>query len=871
MIPFFFIRNISLFAVVWVVHSLAYSGVLRKMGLGGKWALIPLAAEGKMARILFVSLRVFLQAVFTAILFFAASRYVGRQSMYGIIFWLAGLVLYHIFVLRLVWRISKSFGKGVLFRILAMFCPVPCLLILGYGRAQFRGMPEFRIKSAPLPVRIFSAAVVFLVTAAEFLLLVGVVSFLSIRENPPRILSEEIAKDGIEKAAGIKEQGGLVRREDVMDAQALEAAMANRSRDYYYPDHSGDENVVVMEYFVATDLETRSGMASINIAQIREAAKEGTGLTVVMQAGAARYMFTDGMEDGSCARYAVSGGKIEKVMDLDPATCMTEGKSLSDFIRWTRENYPADRYMLVLWDHGGGFPMGYGADQLNEREDGEQFMPCSDLVEAVRDGGVQFDLIGFDTCLMQDIDLVYSLEPYADYYLASEESESGFGWNYTLGFAGLAKDPGISTEEFGALMVSGFDPYNTKLNEGEKDTASTLSLVDMTLVKPAHEKLEQLFERERQAVLESPENYANISIAATGAYAFGGDYQIDLIDYLEKLDGLDYENAIQTDRENQELIDAVRACVVFRNENSASGVNGMAFCFPVKAMEYYGDTHKQYEKLGLETQKSMTDDFFSIMAYQQQHGADDFSGGILALLTDYTQEEWYIKGFEDYDTANTFIDIPLKDTGAGYQIELPEKAWKSISDCQTVVYLRTEEGRMYLGSDHIGSLDDDGNPLVAMDDTWPHVGGTLICYYADPARETDQGTVFSGRTKALLNGRKEIELYIECDPVNTETGEPAEAYIAGYELVNDLFAFSAKGRLNLEAGDTLEFLFDYYDDEGNLIKTAPYGKKVRVTSDRRIPVTDEPLGECDIRFGGRLTDVYQRTFLTELLDAHVGK
>ena len=42
MIPFFFIRNISLFAVVWVVHSLAYSGVLRKMGLGGKWALIPL-------------------------------------------------------------------------------------------------------------------------------------------------------------------------------------------------------------------------------------------------------------------------------------------------------------------------------------------------------------------------------------------------------------------------------------------------------------------------------------------------------------------------------------------------------------------------------------------------------------------------------------------------------------------------------------------------------------------------------------------------------------------------------------------------------------------------------------------------------------
>ena len=263
MIPFFFIRSISLFVIIWAVHSVSYFGVLRKMGLGGEWALFPLVAEGKMARIHFVSLRVFLQAVFTAVLFLAARSYVGRQTMYGIIFWLAGLLIYHIFVLRLVWRICKSFGKHLPFRILSMFCPGVCLMILGYGRAQFRGMPEFRIKSAPLPVRIFSAAVVFLVTAAEFLLLVGVVSFLSIRENPPRILSEEIAKDGIEKAAGIKEQGGLVRREDVMDAQSLEAALASRSRDHYYPDHSGDESVVVMEYFVATDLETRSGICSI--------------------------------------------------------------------------------------------------------------------------------------------------------------------------------------------------------------------------------------------------------------------------------------------------------------------------------------------------------------------------------------------------------------------------------------------------------------------------------------------------------------------------------------------------------------------------------------------------------------------------------
>lgn len=265
----------------------------------------------------------------------------------------------------------------------------------------------------------------------------------------------------------------------------------------------------------------------------------------------------------------------------------------------------------------------------------------------------------------------------------------------------------------------------------------------------------------------------------------------------------------------------------------------------------------------------MSDDFFSIMAAQKAKSRTDTF--LDALMKDYTAEDWYVKGFEDYDTADTFVDIPLKDTGAGYQIELPGKAWKSVVDCQTMAYLLTDKGRLYMGSDHIGSLDENGNPMVAMDGTWPHIGGNLICYNASMPRETEEGTVFSGTTKALLNGKHEIVVYIECDPVAEASEQPAEGFITGYELVNDPFAFMSKGVKTLEAGDTLEFLFDVYDNEGNLVSTEKYGKKVRVTSDRRIAVKDEPLGKCDIQFGGLLTDIYQRTFLTELLEAHSEK
>ena len=869
MIPFFFTGSIATMLVIWAVQALSYYGIIRKMGFEQGFAFVPIAAEWKMSHKLFASMRAFYQPALSSLIFLAASRYVGSRSYYSILFWLAGIFVYSLFLMRLHWRISKSFNMGVPFRILTVLFPIPCLLYLGFGKAQFT-QPEFSINQAPPVVRWLLNAAVFLITAAEFVVLIAVVGFFSIRENPPRPLVEYLINDTNEAMGNVTEQGEVVRREDVLDAAAVSAAEKQRSRDYYYPDHSADQSVVVMEYVVATDLESDRGYASVNIEQIRNATKQGSDMTFVLQVGAAERLFTSGMEDGSYARYTINDGKIEKALDLDPSTCMTEKESLTNFIKWTKENYPADRYMLVFWDHGGGLTYGYGSEQLNKRADGERLMPTSEIVEAVKDSGVKFDLIGFDTCLMQDFDLAYRLEPYTDYFLASEESESGFGWNYTLGFSELAKDPGLSTEQFGTYMISSFDPYNTISKNGTPDTSSTLSLLDMTYVKPAHEKLDKLFAGEQKAIRDGSDNYANISIAASGAYTFIGDTQLDLIDYLTRLEGLDYENTILIAEQYKDLIDSVKACVVVRNANSSAGINGVAFCFPAESISSYSPTYKQLDAMELEAEKSMCDDYFSIMASQQAKARDNDSF-LSEFATDYTQEPWYVKGFEDYDTADAFIDIPLKDTGAGYQIELPDKVWKTVVDCQVAAYMRTKDGRMYLGSDHVGALDENGNPMVALENSWPHIGGALICYNAAQARDTEEGTVFSGTTTALLNGKTQIKIFIECDPVKEASDQPMEAHITGYELVNDPLAFMRKGLQQLEAGDTLQFLFDFYDDQGNLVKTDTYGKKVRILRTGEVTVKDEPFGECDLQFGGMLTDIYQRTFLTETLETHVEK
>ena len=98
-----------------------------------------------------------------------------------------------------------------------------------------------------------------------------------------------------------------------------------------------------------------------------------------------------------------------------------------------------------------------------------------------------------------------------------------------------------------------------------------------------------------------------------------------------------------------------------------------------------------------------------------------------------------------------------------------------------------------------------------------------------------------------------------------------EARIIGYQRLDNPFAIMTKGLEMLEAGDTLQFAFDFYDNEGNHVKTDTYGKKVRILSAKGTTVRDEPFGECDLEFGGMLTDIYQRTFMTEMLETHVEK
>ena len=837
--------------LAWLLQSIGYYFLLKKIDENPIYSLIPFFAEWRLSKYIYARSYNFLRPLFITLILIIAAFYMHPLRGMGKLFIYIAAIIYFIFLLDLYSKLIKAFDKPFWYYIIMFLFPPLFLVLISHSKNYFHG-PTFKIgKLQPRFLRYIIYTAITLSSIAEIIGIFLLVTFIAIRQQQPRILANSILKDTENKTKNIVSDGVIVSNQDVLGPNSSIIENATHSRDYFFPNHSNDKNVVVMEYIIGSNLENAGGLASANIKQIKDSTTKGDNLSFVLQVGGSYRWFTDGIEENSNGRYIVKDGDLTLVEKLDDELCMSEPKSLEDFIKWAKNNYPADRYILILWDHGGGFSSGYGSDNLNKRKDGSTML-VNEMAQALKNANVKFDVIGFDACLMQNIETAMAFEPFADYYIASEETEGGFGWFYTSAFGKLAEDPSIPTLQFAKELISAYDVYNTALKDGKVDTSATLSIIDLTMIKPVYEELTKLFTISNEAILKNPEYYADIAISANKAYQFTNNEQIDLINYLKILDDIDYNSDICQDNSCLMIADKATAAIVYRNNNSAQGVNGLALTFPSEAIYMYKDVYKQFKEFNLQEQMQFYNNYFSIMAAQNNK----------SYIT-YTDEEWYVKGFENYDTSKVFIDIPLIETENGYKVDLPEKVKKNITDVQVAVYQKEDDRLKYLGKDYPAVSEIDDEIYIDMDDHWIHVNTTVICYEAGQEREVDEGTIYTGTTRALLNGKDEIIIQIEWDPIKEGSNRYPVGKIIGYEYVNELKAYMSKGLNQLQSGDRLNFIFDYYDLQGNLIETKPTDKIFYVANPDFVSIRDRQLKDCEIIFNGVLTDIYQRELLTE--------
>lgn len=146
---------------------------------------------------------------------------------------------------------------------------------------------------------------------------------------------------------------------------------------------------------------------------------------------------------------------------------MSDPQTLVDFVTWGVQNFPADKYVLIMSDHGMGWPGGW-TDPEPRGGQGGRGIPLGQALgdalylhdidaalQAIRDqAGVEaFELVGMDACLMGHMEVFTMLAPHARYAVASQETEPAVGWAYTAFLAQLAENPDVTGRELGQWIV----------------------------------------------------------------------------------------------------------------------------------------------------------------------------------------------------------------------------------------------------------------------------------------------------------------------------------------------------------------------------------------------------------------------------------
>ncbi|MBR5110033.1 MAG: hypothetical protein IK099_07545 [Clostridia bacterium] len=120
------------------------------------------------------------------------------------------------------------------------------------------------------------------------------------------------------------------------------------------------------------------------------------------------------------------------VADTFPLSSMGDKDTLVNFLNVCYDRYPAERYDLVLWNHGGGPNKGVCQDALFKPDT----LTIPELCEALSQSPFAdqpLDLLAFHACLMGSAEVANALVPYARYMVAGEDSIYGLSYDWLAG------------------------------------------------------------------------------------------------------------------------------------------------------------------------------------------------------------------------------------------------------------------------------------------------------------------------------------------------------------------------------------------------------------------------------------------------------
>ena len=248
---------------------------------------------------------------------------------------------------------------------------------------------------------------------------------------------------------------------------------------------AGRMTTTVMMYMCGTDLQKYCVRDLMEMCD----ADLTDDVRIVVLAGGASTWSDRRLKADRLNLFTIEDGTFSAVTDWGRKS-MGDPETLERFVTYAMAEYPADRSMLILWDHGGGTGEGICFDEVHD-DDGLTLVELDRALSNVRrqDSSFRLSLLGCDACMMGGYELAMVASGYADYVIASEEIEPGAGWYYTPWLNALAKDPGMSMVDLGHRIV---EAYAQGVGMEDTPEYTTLSMIDTAGMAALNADLERI-------------------------------------------------------------------------------------------------------------------------------------------------------------------------------------------------------------------------------------------------------------------------------------------------------------------------------------------------------------------------------------------
>ncbi len=407
----------------------------------------------------------------------------------------------------------------------------------------------------------------------------------------------------------------------------------------------------IMVYIVGSDLESEGGAATRDIAEMIKARADPDKIKVLVMTGGTTRWHSPQIPLDQVSVFEIAGNKPQLVHTL-PNQSMGRSEPLTAFLDFAVAQYPADKYGLVLWNHGGGPMVGFGVDTRYNDEVLSLTELRNALSNSVFSRNKPLEWIGFDACLMASIEVAALVSDYANFMIASQETLPGDGWNYA--FLRDISQTDLSGPEVARCIIKSTMSFYEQLSQrspNRKDLL-TLSCLDLGFMGEVETALNGLFSKMDISLSEG--SYPLLAKNRNGVKAFGvfnttTDFDlIDLVDLTEQV-GFFYED------ESQALISALGGLIRI-NETNQPFSFGVSLYYPFNNKEYFQKVWKnEYANFGFASDYT---------AYMRHFGEEllkksqvDWGGtrAILPVLDENTQEIYlqltpeqaanYLKGY----------------------------------------------------------------------------------------------------------------------------------------------------------------------------------------------------------------------------------